>query len=204
MSIENTWRAENELPDDDLSALLKPAGLSRLQSQHPLLKIRKSLRYNMIWGILICLLYIFVLLNFRIWQVQLCVLIVFLFSFWALYTAYLQYQNIQSAVSPVNPLLDELKRQYQSIHNWMTIQQRVALFIYPVSATGGFMLGGVLGSGKPVADFMSKPLIWTVLLIVLAVLVPACWFLARWMFNYSFGKHMKVLKENIEALEAEK
>jgi hypothetical protein len=51
---------------------------------------------------------------------------------------------------------------------------------------------------------MSKPLVWVVLLIALAVLVPACWYVTKWMFKYSFGKHMKTLKENIDALEAEK
>ncbi len=204
MSINKTWGEVNDPQDDDLSSLLKASRLSNISSHNPLEKIKKNLLINMIWGVLICLLYVVALFYFRIWQVQLCMILVLLFSLWALYTAYLQYKNINSTISPINPVLHELKRNYRSITEWMNTQQRVALFIYPVSAAGGFMLGGVSGSDKSVAVFMSKPAVLVALLIALAVLVPACWYLTKWMFKYSFGKHMKALKENIEALEEEK
>ncbi len=204
MSINNTWDEINEPQDDDLASLLKAPGLSKIASHNPLEKIKRNLQINMILGALICILYVVIIFYFRIWQVQLCITLVLGFSLWALYTAYWQYKNINSTVSPVNPVLDELKRHYQSITTWMTTQQRIALLIYPVSATGGFMLGGVSGSGKPVAVFMSKPVVWIALIIALAVLVPACWYLSKWMFKYSFGKHLTTLKENIDALEGEK
>lgn len=204
MSNNNTWNDINEAQDDDLAALLKPSRLSGITSNHPLEKIKRNLRINMIWAVVLCALYIFLIFRFPIWQVQLCVAVVLLFTLWALYTAYAQYKQMNSHVSPMNAVLDELKRHYQSINHWMRTQQLVALFIYPISATGGFMLGGVSGSGKSVASFISKPPVLIALLIALAVLVPACWFLTKWMFRYSFGKHMKKLKENIDALEAEK
>jgi hypothetical protein len=204
MSTNHLWDEINEPQDDDLSSLLKASRLSNISSQNPLEKIKRNLLINMAWGILISLLYVAAISYFRIWQVQLCLVVVLLFSLWALNTAYLQYKQINPAVSPVNPLLAELKRHHQSITNWMNTQQRVALFIYPVSALGGFMLGGVEGSGKPVSVFMSKPIVLIALLVALAVLVPACWFLTKWMFRYSFGKHMKTLKQNIDALEEEK
>jgi hypothetical protein len=204
MSVNKTWGQINDPQDDDLSSMLKAPRLSTISSKTPLDKIKKSLLTNMIWGVLICLLYVVIIFYFRIWQVQLCTVVVFLFSVWALYTAFLQYRNINSTVSAFNPVLEELKRHFQSITDWMNTQQRVALFIYPISAAGGFMLGGVSGSGKTVAAFMSKPLVWVALLIALAVLVPACWYLTKWMFKISFGKHMKALKANIDALEEEK
>jgi hypothetical protein len=204
MSINKTWNKINDPQDDDLSSLLKVSRLSNISSHNPLEKIKNNLLLNMIWGVLICLLYVVIIFYFRIWQVQLCTVVVFLFSVWALYTAFLQYRNINSTVSAFNPVLEELKRHFQSITDWMNTQQRVALFIYPISAAGGFMLGGVSGSGKTVAAFMSKPRVWVALLIALAVLVPACWYLTKWMFKISFGKHMKALKANIDALEEEK
>jgi hypothetical protein len=66
------------------------------------------------------------------------------------------------------------------------------------------MLGGISGSNKSVEVFMNKPGILLALFIALVILVPACWYLTKWMFNYSFGKHLKALKENIRALEEEK
>ena len=191
MSIDKKWAGINELQDDDLSSLLKSSRLSKITSHSPLEKIKKNLLINMILAVLICLLYVAIIFYFRIWQVQLCTILVLLFSLWALYTAYLQYKNINSTISAVNPVLHELKRHYQSITDWMDMQQRVALFFYPVSAAGGFMLGGVSESGKTVSEFMSKPLVWVALLIAVIVLVPACWYLTKWMFKYSFGKDIK-------------
>lgn len=204
MSIEKKWGEINDRRDDDLSSLLQTQRLSKLSSHSPLQKIKQNLLRNMIWCILVCLLYVVIIFYFLIWQVQVAIAVVLFFSLWALYTAYIQYKELNTAISSSSSVLVELKRHYGSITNWMNTQQRVALFIYPVSAAGGFMLGGVLGSGKPVEAFMNKPVILIALLISIIVLVPVCYYMARWMFNYSFGKHLKALKENIKALEEEK
>lgn len=112
--------------------------------------------------------------------------------------------KIDTTVSSDSSVLVELKRHYQSITDWLKTQQKVALLIYPISAAGGFMLGGALGSGKPVEIFMRMPSSLIALVIALIILVPACYYLAKWMFTYSFGKHLKALEENIKALEEEK
>lgn len=204
MKDNNEWMELNEANDDDLTAMLQPKSLSALSSNNPLKKIKTNLLINMIWAVVICAIYIAIMLYFRIWQVQLCIGIVFLFSLAALYSAFVQYRNISVEVSPHNSLLAELKRHYTSITRWIEAQMKVALFIYPISGTGGFMMGGVVGSGKPVETFMQKPMVLVALVIALAIAVPLCWYLARWMSDYSFGKHLKVLKENIDALEEEK
>jgi len=204
MDIKKTWGEINDPQDGDLSSLLQASKLSKFSSHSPLEKIKKNLLMNMIWTVLICLIYVVVIFYFQIWQVQICIVLVLLFSLWALYTAYQQYIHFNSNVSAGNTVLHELKRHHKSINDWMNMQQRVALLVYPVSAAGGFMLGGVLGSGKPVAVFMHKPFMPVILLITIVVLVPVCWYMARWMFNYSFGKHLKTLKKNIDALEEEK
>ncbi|MBK8521741.1 MAG: hypothetical protein WAT20_07790 [Ferruginibacter sp.] len=204
MSIEKTWGELNDPQDNDLSSLLQSSTLPKLASHNPLVKIKKNLLNNMVAAVLICMLYVAVIFYFQIWQVQMAIGLVLIFSLWAVYTTFQQYKQLNTTVSPHSSVLVELKRHYQSITNWMNTQQRVALYIYPVSAAGGFMLGGVLGSGKPVEAFMHKPFVLITLLIAIIILVPACWYLARWMFNYSFGKHLKALKKNIDALEEEK
>lgn len=203
MSIENSWNQLNQQQDDDLSSLFKVSRLSRLTSNNPLEKIKKNMLMNMTWAIAICAGYLAIILYFKIWQVQLAMTIVLIFSLWALYTTYQEYQKLNSKVSSDNSLLAELRRHHASISHWMTVQQRAALFIYPISAVGGFMLGGVTSSGKPVEVFMSKPFVQLVLLIALIVLVPACYYLARWMMNFTFGKHLRALQENIRELEEE-
>jgi hypothetical protein len=203
MSLEKQWQHINEQGDDDLATLMNNPQLNKLTSQQPLQKIKNNLLINMAWGIAIAICYILILIFFPFWQVRLCIGIVFLFTLWAVGTAYTQYKSIQPFVSSQNSLLAEMKRHHASMMQWMKTQQSVALFIYPISTAGGFMLGGVEGSGKSVEFFMSKPIVQISLVICIAVLVPLAYWLAKWLFNKSFGKHLKTLGENIEELSRE-
>lgn len=204
MSNQPTWNGLNDMKDQDLQQLLERSDVSKLSSHHPLHTIRKNLLINICFGLAIFLLYAYVLFIFRFWQVQICLGIVLLFSIWAIVEALRQYRHIPTGVSASHSVLPELKRQYHSIQFWMKAQLRIALFIYPISATGGFLLGGAIGSGNPVEAFMSKPAMWVILLVVLLILVPLCHLLAKWMFRISFGKHVDALKQNIDDLEREK
>jgi len=204
MSAEQIWSEMNNDQDKDLSSLLKQSSLSSRPSKNPLQKIKQGLLINIGWCILISIAYAAVIIYFQIWQVQLCIGLVLLFTLWALYTAWNLYRDIKISQEVPGTLLEEMQKHYDSVTAWMRSQQKVALFVYPVSAAGGFFLGGVLGSGKPVEYFMGKPLNIILLLVCIAVLVPACYYLARWMFNYSFGKYLLSLKQNINALEEEK
>jgi hypothetical protein len=63
------------------------------------------------------------------------------------------------------------------------------------------MMGGVLGSGKTVGEFMSKPPVLIAFAIILVVLIPACYYLAKWMNRKAFGDHLEKLKANIDQLK---
>ncbi len=204
MSIQNIWGDINNKQDDDLSSLLYKPNLSKLTSHNPLEKIKKNLLMNIVWGIIICAAYIFIIIHFQIWQVQASIGIVLLFSLWALYTAFIEYKKLHTTISANSSLLLEMRRHCESITRWLNTQQKVALIIYPISAAGGFMLGGVIGSGKSVEVFMSKPVVVIALVATIIILVPICYYLAKWMCNYSFGKHLKALQQNIQDLESEK
>ena len=84
----------------------------------------------------------------------------------------------------------------------MSIQQQAGLLIYPVSATGGFMIGGSVGAGKSITEVMQKPGMIIALLIALIILVPLCFYLAKWMSKKAFGKYAEQLKQNIEMLKS--
>lgn len=204
MNIEESWKEINGGEDADLSKLLASANLSKLRPDNTLQKIKKNLLINIWWGLLICILYVFVIIKFQYWQVQAALIIVLVFTLWAIYTAWQEYKKTGVQISPANSMLDELKHHYNSLQRWMDIQLRVALFIYPISAAGGFMLGGAIGSNKPIAVFMGKHVVQIALVVTIAILVPACHWLAKWMFKISFGKCLKQLEQNIQQLEAEK
>ena len=204
MSIEQNWKKMNEEGDDDLSSLLREGRLQKMHSSNPLQKIKYSLVVSIAYAILIAALYVYVLIRFPYWQVIVCIGIVLLFTIWGGYTSYIQYRNIRPWVSGSKPLLEEMEKHYTGIRDWMRLQMKVAIFIYPVAAAGGFMIGGIVGSGKSIDYFLSKPVVIIALIIAVVVLVPCCIWLAKWMFKKSYGKHLATLKKNIDALKEEK
>jgi hypothetical protein len=200
MNIEQNWKQQNEQGDEDLSGLLQPGKLKKLHSSGPLQKIKDYLLISFVFALLVAAFYVYVMFLFPQWPVLLCVGIVLLFNLWAGYTAWQQYKTIEPAAQGPS-LLAQLQKHHDAIHAWMKTQLRVAIFVYPVAATGGFMVGGMEGSGKSIAYFMGKPVIQVTLLITLAVLVPLCIWLAKWMFKKTFGRHLARIRENMEALK---
>lgn len=200
MSIEETWKNIGTETDEALSKLLKPSSLGKLQSTSPLARIQGNMLMNSIWGILIGIGYILILIYFPFWQVRLCISLVLLFTIWAVYTTLKLYNNIRIGV-PEHSVLSEMERHYQNIKKWMSLQQWVGLLIYPISAVGGFMLGGALGSGRSVDEVLAKPKMVIAMIIVAIILVPLGYLLAKWMSKKAFGNHLAALKRNIDALK---
>ena len=204
MTIENIWKDTNSNNDEDLSSLISMSKIAHLRSNNPLKKIKSNLFINLFLGLLICCLYIVLIFAFPIWQVQIAILIVLAFSVWVMFISFQLYRNIDSTVSASNSVLHELRKHHQSIIQWMQIQLKAALYIYPISAAGGFLMGGAVGSGKPVEVLIQKPLFIVILIVAVAILTPICHLLTKWMFKISFGKHIKALQKSIDNLEAEK
>ncbi len=62
------------------------------------------------------------------------------------------------------------------------------------------MLGGVLGSDKTVEGFLYNSTMLLLLGITILVLVPVFYYVAKWMFDYAYGKHLKKIKTFINEL----
>jgi hypothetical protein len=202
MKPDEQWKKLEEQQDKDLSALINMNTISRLPSIDPLEKIKRNLIFNSIWGVLIVALYTYILINFPFWQLFASIGLVMLFTMAGVYSALALYLRMNQKL-PSDSVLNEMERHYQNIQQWMRIQQNIGLFLYPVSAAGGFMLGGFVGSGKPIEVFMGKPMVIIILLLVIAILVPLCYLLAKWMNRKSFGQYADQLKKNIDELKSD-
>ncbi|MBL0358077.1 MAG: hypothetical protein IPP72_14950 [Chitinophagaceae bacterium] len=202
MNIEEQWKNMEGQQDDELSAMLKMPVISNLSSKDPLKKIKSNLLLHSLRGVLIGGSYIFILVSFPLWQIILCLGIVLLFTVWAIIKALQLYKQLSGSNASVN-VLQQMEYHYNIINKWMRLQELVGLFIYPVSAAGGFMLGGAMGSGKPIDVIMQKPAMIIAMLVAVAVLVPCCFYLAKWMNRKAFGRYAGLLKQNIEALKKE-
>lgn len=199
MSAEINWK-QWEPGDKALEELLQPARLHRLHSKNPLIDLKRQLLYSMFWAVAITIGYFFLFPYITSVWVVAGLVIMILFNLFLLYTTIRLYQRVQPNISPKANLLEELFRHEAEFKKWWDVQRRVALFVYPVAVSAGFVFGGMMGSGKTVTQLFAKPLFSWVLVICIVVMVPLCFKFAQWMFEKSFGKHLKILRENINEL----
>ena len=202
MDINMEWKKAGEGEDKELSALLNMPLITQLPSKDPVEKIKRAILLNACWGLLISGGYIFVLFRFPYWQILVCIGFVLLITLWGVVKTLILYRKLPKALG-MNTLLQEMEGHYNNISQWINLQQWASLLIYPVSIAGGFMLGGSLGSGKPIAAFIQQPHIMLILLITVIILVPLCFYLARWMSHKAFGQYARQLKVNIDSLKKE-
>jgi hypothetical protein len=202
MDVQEQWTNFAGGKDEDLTKLLQSNNLTNKPSKNPITKIKTNLIINGIWAALIGVLYIVVLYHYPMWPIIICIGIVMLFTFLGLFSALSLWRKL-NRFNADQPVLQQLETHYDSLTKWNNLQLKVGLFIYPISAAGGFMLGGCIGSGKPIEVFMQKPVVLITLVVVTAILVPLCHKLAKWMMQKSFGKHIDALQQNIEALKEE-
>lgn len=200
MDEQQNWR-EWRPEDGDLDQLLQQGFNRKSGPQLPLMKLKKNLRTNLLWSIVITLAYLLVIIFYPIWQVQLALIITSLFNCWVMWGGWKLYRSIDEAQLSQESLLTVLRTHYQEISAWGSTQLRLAVFVYPVAVVGGYMLGGVIGSGQAVdALFQQRNFKWALLLSV-AVLVPVSYFLAKWLFRKSFGIYLDQIHAAIEDLE---
>jgi membrane protein YdbS with pleckstrin-like domain len=202
MDFENVWRQGGD-SDDALNKLLNTDDFSKLQSKLPLVKLKRNLLIGIIWAVIITTFYITVFFFVDIWQGYVVLAVLIIFNIVIALDSSKLYNNINVNISTTNSLKEELQKNYTSFIRWWRIQERLSLFVYPIAAAGGFIIGGVWGSGKPVEVFLYNTRMLLILAVTILFLVPLCYYGARWMFNYAYGKHLKKLKLLIDELSKE-
>jgi hypothetical protein len=58
-----------------------------------------------------------------------------------------------------------------------------------------------VGTDASLQELMSKPPLWWILGVTLAVLVPICHYTVKWMTHQAFGVHVEALRRSIVELE---
>lgn len=199
MDINKIWQKDSG-SDETLNSLLNQGHFDQLQSKLPLHKLRKNLLAGLVWAVLITILYFVLLFILPMWPAYVTLGVLILFNITLMVDTIKLYRKTPATVIPSNSLKEELTSHYDSFQRWWTLQRKLGLFLYPFACAGGFMVGGVMGSGKPVEEFLFTPEMLSILGVTLLVLVPLCYLAAKVMFNYAYGKHLKRLKATIDEL----
>lgn len=199
MNIENIWK-QSSGSDEALNKLLQQNDFGNLHSKLPLKKLKKNLLMGMIWALLITAGYITIFFFIHFWQVYFSLGVLIVFNTWIMFESWKLYKLTPASITPSNSLKDELTSNYNSFQRWWSLQLKVSLFVYPLAAAGGFIIGGVLGSGKTVEAFLYNYKMIGVLIITVLILMPASYYAAKWVYNHAYGKHLKKIKLLIDEL----
>lgn len=196
MEINDIWKNiefENT-PEVDL----KKSGI-----ELPLEKIKKSVRYNLIFAFFILLVYVFLIVFIPDYIIKAGVAILMAFSAKLTWDTWVFYKKINPNIKPENNLLNELMYQYEMIKKWIQVQERMGVFMYPISVAFGFLMGATAGSGLTIFELILKPVIVYSLIGSVAILTPVCYYLVRWMNNFIFKKDLETLGQIISNLKNE-
>ena len=171
METQNNWKSWQP-KDADLDILLQPGFSSHLQLRHPLMRLKKNLFVNTLWGVAITLSYFVIMVMTPIWPVWVALTITSIFNMVILWQGIKLYRAIQTNISPSESLLSILKKHHSDITAWCTMQNKLAIWVYPFAATGGYVWGGVISSGKSFEELFSQSLFLWALPVTLAILMP--------------------------------
>jgi len=199
--LKDIWHQEPN-GGDLLEQMLQNKTFRQANIQTPLAKLKRNLAIHIGYAAIITIGYALIIYYFAFWQVQACMYLLIIFNLWAMITSYKLYKNIDLNLTGTN-VLNELKKHYHAFMEWEKQSMRAGLMIYPFAAAGGFMLGGAVGSGKSPEVWLSDSRIMIIMAIVVMVLVPLGYLVAKGMTKVAFGRYVIQLRERINELEAE-
>jgi hypothetical protein len=191
------WQPQDPAYDRNLQAATE----QRTTSRHPLELLRRAMRANLYFAAVITMGYLALFPFMPHLLVMAFLGAVVVYNGWAMVNTYRHYRRIPSSVSAMNDVLAEMKAQVAATTAWMRLHLRMGLIMYPLAITGGFLLGGLVGSGATPAELMAKQALWWILGGTLVVLVPICHFTTKWFTHLAFGVHVEALRRSIAELE---
>lgn len=196
MDLLDVWKKlESEKLEKPVQGTVSPGK----KSKHPVQKLKEAYLTTTIFAAVF--LVIFMIIFFQTHEVLVRVLMsLVILAYIFFFVINLNMFNRIKAPLPVERSLREvLQHTHTLISDNIRFQERVGLYIYPVAATAGFFLGASQGADD-LDKFLDKKVIYVILLVVLVILTPLCFYLARWMYKISYGKCLIELKHLIDEL----
>ena len=199
MDLRDYWKPKEDGPDKPV--VVNKEKLDRASCLSPMCVLKKNITYNFYIGVAIMAFWMYLIWAFPQWPIRLCFILIAAITAYMLFDTYKIFKSIDTDCMEDTHLLTELKSHCLRIEKWMKNSSILGLLMYPFSATGGFLIGGIKGSGLPVETLLKDPAILWTLAIAVVVLTPLSYLLGRWMNHQAFGKHLAKIKNMVKELE---
>ena len=168
------------------------------ESCDPLIRLRKNLGFKLMWIAGFSLLFLVLIITTDKLYNRILISPLLVAYVIGLALIYGQFR-ILSFVDKSQNLSYILKAYYYRIKRIQQYELQVALFLYPISITAGFVYGFTLK--RSAEEILTDLKVLTILIVTNVILIPACYYLARWMDRKAYGKYLDQLKEDIDQLE---
>jgi hypothetical protein len=196
MNLQEVWK---RMESDKLSRPVIGAVEVRKKSNHPVAKLKRAYLISTGFAILFLLGFIALFFTFDAPIIKGSLALVILGYIFFLVVNLSMYRKINVELPVDQSLRAVLAHTHAFISDNIRFQERVALFIYPVAATAGFLVG--LASGGDVNVLLEKRAVLIVLLITILILTPLAFYLARWMYRVSYGRCLTEIQQLIDELD---
>jgi len=203
MNLQESW---NKLDREKLGSPGNPLLPSfKKHSRHPIQKLIRAFQITLGFTILFGLFFIVLLFVFDPWIIRLFLgLLILAYVFFFFYNLK-TYKKLQ--VEWANPFDHPLKEAFYKIHHIahssIRFQEKAALYMYPISITGGYLMGLFTGNSTQFEKNLTNLHVLLILGVCMIIFTPVCYYLAKWMYKVSYDKYLEQLQSLLKEMQPE-
>ena len=196
--LHKSWE---DWQQDDAAFQLDEAFLDKAlkkESKDPLIRLRKNIGIKLLWIAGFSLMFLVLIITTdKVYNRILIspLLIAYVIGLALIYGQY----RILNFVDKSQKLSYILKAYYFRIKRIQEYELKVALFLYPISITAGFVYG--FSMKRSAEEILTDDRVLTILIVTNVILIPVCYFLARWMDRRAYGRYLDRLKEDMDQMK---
>ena len=196
--LHKSWE---DWQQDDAAFQLDEAFLDKAlkkESCDPLIRLRKNIGIKLLWIAGFSLMFLTLIITTdKVYNRILIspLLIAYVIGLALIYGQY----RILNFVDKSQNLDYILKAYYYRIKRIQQYELKVAIFLYPISITAGFVYG--FSMKRSAEEILTDYRVLTILIVTNVILIPVCYFLARWMDRRAYGRYLDRLKEDMDQIE---
>lgn len=196
MDLREVWK---RVEAEKLSQPVAGAVEVRTTSKHPVAKLKRAYLISTAFALVFLIGFIVLFFKYDEPLVKGSLVLVIAGYIFFLVVNFSMYRKINVALPVDQSLRKALAHTHDFITDNIRFQERVALYLYPIAAASGFLMGGA--SGGDLDAMLQKKIVLIILLVTVAILTPVGFYIARWMYRVSYGKCLIEIKGLINELD---
>lgn len=196
MDLREVWK---RVEAEKLSQPVAGAVEVRKTSKHPVAKLKRAYLISTAFALVFLIGFIVLFFKYDEPLVKGSLVLVIVGYIFFFVVNFSMYRKINVALPVDQSLRKALSHTHDFITDNIRFQERVGLYLYPIAAASGFLMGGA--SGGDLDGMLQKKVVLIILLVTVAILTPIGFYLARWMYKVSYGKCLIEIKGLINELD---